>query len=244
MHKLQQVFKKSILHHGNSKLLSIITQNDIYIKEYINLCQDNFYGILINSLSTTYPTIKKLIGEKCFDYLAKLYVKSNYHKSNSLKNYGKKFSSFINSKVELKSFPYLYHVAKLDYYLYLVRNANTDYKININSDNIYYFNDFKLKKYIKLVKSKYPIDFIFKFCNSKKHVDKSIEVPKRGSNLLILKINNVVKYLCLNNFDYNFLLDFKRYNKLSNMQEIYDLEDDIKVQKILSKILQLDLLTF
>ena len=231
MHKLQEVFKKSILHYSNPKLLNIITKNDTCT----NVSQDNFYEILINSLNTIYPTIKKLIGTQSFYYLAKLYVKSNYHKSNSLKNYGRKFSSFINSKLESNSFPYLYHVAKLDYYLYLVHNANTDYKININPDNIYYFDDFKLKKYIKLVKSKYPIDFIFRFYNSKKHVHKSIEVPKRGSNLLILKINDVVKYLCLNNFEYNFLLDFKRYNKLSNMQDIYDLEDDMKVQKIYQK---------
>ena len=240
MHKLQEVFKKSILHYTNPKLLNIITKKDICI----NVEQDNLYEILINYLNTIYPTIKKLIGKQSFYYLAKLHVKNNYHKSNSLKNYAKTFCSFINSKAELKSFPYLYHVAKLDYYLYLVRNANVDYKININADNIYYFDDFKLKKYIKLVKSKYPIDFIFRFCNSKNHLEKRIEIPKRGSNLLILKINDVVKYLCLNNFEYNFLLDFKRYNKLSNMEDIYDLEDDMKVQKILSKILQLGLLTF
>lgn len=243
MYKLQESFKKNIL-YDNSKLLSVTSQNDIHTREYIDVDNDNFYGNSISSLSATYPTIKKLIGEECFYYLAKLYVKNNYPKSDNLKNYGKKFPSFINSKVELRSFPYLSHVAKLDYYLELVHNANTDYKININSDNIYYFDDFKLKKYIKLVKFKYPVDLIFKFYNSKKHADESIEVPKRGVQLLILKIHNVVQYLCLNNFEYNFLLDFKRYNKLSNMEDIYDLEDDAKVQKILSKVLQLDLLTF
>ena len=92
MHKLQEVFKKSILHYSNPKLLNIITKNDTCT----NVGQDNFYEILINSLNTIYPTIKKLIGKQSFYYLAKLYVKINYHKSNSLKNYGRKFSSFIN----------------------------------------------------------------------------------------------------------------------------------------------------
>ena len=126
----------------------------------------------------------------------------------------------------------------------MIHNANTNYKININLDNIFYFDDFKIKRYIKLLKSEHPINLIFKFCHSKNSINKLLKVNKKSVNLLILKVNNVVQYLCLNNFEYNFILNFKKCNKLSNMQELYDLEDDIKVQKILSKILRLGLLTF
>ena len=244
MYKLQEAFKSSILYDDDSKLLSIIAPSHINAKEYIDIYRNNFYENLINSLSITYPTVKKLVGEGCFYSLAKLYVKNNYPKSSSLTNYGNKFSSFIKSVRELKYLVYLPDIAKLDYYFELVYNANTNYKIDINLDNIYYFDDFKIKKYIKLLKSKYPINSIFKFCHSKDCMDKLPKIHKKSVNLLILKVNNVVQYLCLNNFEYNFLLNFKKYNKLSNMQEVYDLEDDIKVQKILSKILQLGLLTF
>ena len=64
------------------------------------------------------------------------------------------------------------------------------------------------------------------------------------NKLLIFKQNHIVKYIKLDNFEYDFLFNFKKYKKLSNIQHKYDLEDDIKVQKILSKILRLKLLTY
>ena len=95
MYRLQEAFKNSILYDDDSKLLSMIAPNHINATEYINIYRNNFYENLISSLSITYPTVKKLVGEDCFCSLAKLYVKRNCPKSSNLTNYGNKFPSFI-----------------------------------------------------------------------------------------------------------------------------------------------------
>lgn len=121
-----------------------------------------------------------------------------------------------------------------------VYNSNATYQIEIREDNISYFDYFKIKNYIKLFKSKHPIDFIYKFFNSKKQKITPTKLSKRNNKLLIFKQNHIVKYIKLDNFEYDFLFNFKKYKKLSSMQDKYDLEDDVKVQKIL----RLKLLTY
>ena len=173
-----------------------------------------------------------------------VYLKPYLPKKSNLANYGSNFASYIQSIKELKHLKYLSSVARLDYCMDNVYNSNETYKIEIREDNIGYFDDFKIKNYIRLFKSKHPIDFIYKFCNSKKQQIMPIELPKKDNKLLIFKQNHIVKYIKLDDFEYDFLFNFKKYKKLSNIQHKYDLEDDIKVQKILSKILRLKLLTY
>lgn len=244
MHNLQEAFKNSLILNDDSKLLNIISNNHIKIEEYIDIYRNNFYANLTNALTVVYPTVNKLIGENCFEYLCKLYIKNNLPKKSNLSNYGSNFTSYIQSIEELKHLKYLPSIAKLDYYMDHIYNSNETYKIEIREDNIGYFDDFKIKNYIRLFKSKHPIDFIYKFCNSKKQQIMPIELPKKDNKLLIFKQNHIVKYIKLDNFEYDFLFNFKKYKKLSNIQHKYDLEDDIKVQKILSKILRLKLLTY
>ena len=244
MPNLQKAFKNSIILNDDSKLLNIISENHTKIEEYIDIYRNNFYANLTNVLTIIYPTVKKLIGENCFEYLCKLYIKNNLPKKSNLAGYGSNFASYIQSIKELKHLKYLPSIAKLDYCMDSIYNSNETYKIEIREDNISYFDDFKIKNYIKLFKSKHPIDFIYKFCNSKKQQIMPIELPKKDNKLLIFKQNHIVKYIKLDNFEYDFLFNFKKYKKLSNIQHKYDLEDDIKVQKILSKILRLKLLTY
>jgi len=244
MHNLQEAFKNSLILNDDSKLLDIISKNHTKIEECIDIYRNNFYANLTNTLTIIYPTVKKLIGENCFEYLCKLYIKNNLPKKSNLANYGNNFASYIQSIKELKHLNYLPSIAKLDCCMDNVYNSNAIYKIEIREDNISYFDDFKIKNYIRLFKSKHPIDFIYKFCNSKKQKNIPTELPKGDNKLLIFKQNHIVKYMKLDNFEYEFLFNFKKYKKLSNIQCKYDLEDDIKVQKILSKVLRLKLLTY
>jgi len=244
MHNLKKAFKNSSLFNDDTKLLNIFSENHKKIEAYVNIYKNNFYENLTNTLTIVYPTVKKLIGENYFENLCKLYIKNNLPKKNNLVNYGENFASYIKSIQWLKNLYYLPDIAKLDYCMNKVYNSNKPYKIEIRKDNVDYFDDFKIKNYIRFCKSNYPVDFIYKLCNAKTQNSTLIKLPQRESRLVVFKQNYMVRYIRLTSFEYDFLFNFKKHKKLSNIQYKYDLEDDMRVQKILLKTLRLKLLTY
>jgi hypothetical protein len=241
---LQNAFKDSVLLNDDYGLLKLISYKKELAEDLIRIYKNNYYSNLTNALSTTFPTVQKLIGDECFESLSYHYIKKNPSNKGSLLNYGHKFSSYIAQLGALKEIPYLEDVAKLDYLIERVHYTKNEQDIDISNKNALMSKNFKLKCCVEIIKSKYPIDFIHRFCNAKCYQKNEIQLPKSGVKLVVFKHHYKTKFIKLLNYEYQFILHLKKLGNLNGMSDYYQENESKKVQKFLLKMLRFKLLTY
>jgi len=73
------------------------------------------YAIHVDALATSYPALRRLLGEDSFDGLATRHAAWHGSRSGNLQDYGADFADFIAAQAETAAWPWLGEVARLEW---------------------------------------------------------------------------------------------------------------------------------
>ncbi len=79
-----------------------------------NVYRNNVVVSLIDAMQTAFPVIHKLVGDKFFKAMAKIYVQQHPPKNPMMMFYGKDFPAFLKTFEHVQKLPYLPDVARLE----------------------------------------------------------------------------------------------------------------------------------
>lgn len=84
-------------------------------KTGLKVYRKNLVFGLCGALEKTYPFCRYLIGEKNFKFLGREYIYAHPSKSSDIIEYGGLFPDFLTSRQEIRDFPFLHEIAKLEW---------------------------------------------------------------------------------------------------------------------------------
>ncbi|MFQ3307471.1 MAG: hypothetical protein ACI8ZF_000722 [Candidatus Midichloriaceae bacterium] len=246
MDDIQKALSDSIL-YDNDKLLSkfVVDKHDI-LDELIDIYRNNYYSNLTNALEISYPTVKKLLGEECFEVLCRKYIKITNTNESNLLLYGSDFASYIKGIEELKYIGYLSDAAKLDYLRDKIYHAYEEKSLEIDDLNSIGSKIVKLKNHIELLNSEYDIDFIYNYCYSEQLQKEEFDKNKITNKtfLLVFKHNNKISQIKLSEFEWHFFEQLKSFNDLEKTLALLVQKNQNSIEAVLAKALKLKLLTY
>jgi hypothetical protein len=76
--------------------------------------RDTAIGGLVQALAATFPTVKTLVGEACFDQIAAAFARARPPSTARLSGYGEGFPAFLGAWPAMEALPWIEDVARLD----------------------------------------------------------------------------------------------------------------------------------
>ncbi|MFM2588356.1 DNA-binding domain-containing protein [Vibrio sp. TBV020] len=115
--ELQQTFA-SALHYQASGEACDISSDNFTAEERIQIYRNNFVVSLSEVLAATYPMVSALVGEECFDQLARQHVLDYPLESGDVTYYGEHFNDSIERfPAVIEAAPYAPEVARFEWYI-------------------------------------------------------------------------------------------------------------------------------
>lgn len=112
---MQSEFSKALLNSSTAVPAGLAEPQSFDSEQRFNVYRNNVLSSLIEALRQSFPVVCALVGEEAFAKLAAQYVTHYPPKSAYLFEYGDQFGLFLESKEELRSYPYMAEVAQLEY---------------------------------------------------------------------------------------------------------------------------------
>ena len=116
----QKLFGQAIVTGNNTApSQNLKTLFDQYSEEELtarlSIYANNFYSSLIDTLGSTFPTVKGVVGEEFFNACAKSFIKTHPPQQPTLTIYGESFPLFLSEFEHSKTLEYLADIARLDW---------------------------------------------------------------------------------------------------------------------------------
>lgn len=80
----------------------------------LSIYKNNSYASLLGALETTFPVVRRLVGEAFFRAVGQLYISEHPSTLRTLLGYGEMFPAFLKQFPPAQSLPYLGDVARLE----------------------------------------------------------------------------------------------------------------------------------
>ncbi|MDB1122630.1 HvfC/BufC N-terminal domain-containing protein [Vibrio algarum] len=196
--ELQSNFAKALHYQATGNDCNIL-DNRLTADERLQIYRNNFIISLTEILHLTYPDVLSLVGEQCFDGLARKHILSCPLLEGNVSGYGGRFSKTIRSvKQVITAVPYLEDVANLEWAIdessqmndhpQPIPNLYAFQKIQtLNSDELAKVRLF-LNPACKLVESKFAV---FSIRNAiKNHDFENLDIHKREGGVVLVLSND------------------------------------------------------
>jgi len=112
--ELQEQFLDALAGADQPDLLSLIDDREPGAAARLAVYRNNWRCNLCNALATSYPVVKRLVGDEFFNWMCDQYIDAHPSSSGNLDEYGREFSAFIRAFPAAESLPYLGDVAQLE----------------------------------------------------------------------------------------------------------------------------------
>ncbi|TDR76447.1 putative DNA-binding domain-containing protein [Paludibacterium purpuratum] len=167
--ELQRAFVRSVVDGDCAAIAPWVRPNGLDTGERLRIYRNMVINTQTGALQTSFPTVRRLVGEACFDGMAARYIAGAPSASGNLQAFGATFASFLACQAELTGLPYLRDVAALDWarlQSYLAADAApiaasmlSDLSEEALSQCIFAFHPA-----IGLIESRFPLYDIWRFC--------------------------------------------------------------------------------
>ena len=216
LRELQTQFTQATLSNDHASLP--INDNHISASERLSVYHHNVIGGLHDVLSEIYTATRKLVGDEFFWQMAKDFIAITLPTESDLNRYGKHFSAFIASYEAAKVVPYLSDVAQFEWLWHEAYFAPDDAPLSAAEMNAIVPEDLQLqlRTSIKLFASNYPVDDIWRYCESGENAPKLDSGPVF---LLLARPALEVITLRLTQPEYHFLSSIAQGNPLEKAAE-------------------------
>jgi len=177
--------------------------------ERLKIYRNNVILSLRDAVGDTFPVVKRLIGDDCFNSAAVAFVRKKPPKHPSLLFYGEEFIDFIKTYPACEQLHFLSDVARLEWNYILSFHA-ADVTLfdpsalnNIDAEllgNVI----FTIQPSVQMMQSNWPVDDIWQE-NLKEEVGTVSLDTEQGCNLLVIRQNEHVEVINLAIECFNFL---------------------------------------
>jgi len=208
--ELQTAFSDAVYDSEYSPLSEMIKDRVLDNSDRIKIYQDNVLVTLHNTLENCYPSVCNLVDEQFFKYAVNEYIKENKPKSGNLDDYGDNFAEFLSNMKELKDFPYIEDVAKLEWALhssYFAADNDPIDRVGVSKiapeelENV----KFELHPSSNLISSDYPINKIWEISQEGYEGDINFDINAGGVDILVIRPEYKISTVILERGEYPFL---------------------------------------
>lgn len=206
LREFQRDFAQALLAPHDSALVPHVCEP--YGPERMHLYRLTVDGILGKALESVYPICARLVGTRCFDGLAKRYLRDAPSRSGDLHDLGETFANFLTDTPLAVDLPYLPEVARLEWLYHRVFHAADSQALDLTCLNEidpaeYGALGFKLAPACGLLAASFPIQHIW--AANQPDQDGALEIEQKNTWLLIQRRVGAIEMLALNHGDYVFL---------------------------------------
>lgn len=115
LRQLQQSFSEA-LYYRHSTVAEQIAHGRFPAEQLLQIYRNNFIISLSEVLEATYPCVKAMVGEECFQQLARQYVLTHALQQSDVSTYGEGLDNTIEAINDLhQPLPYLADLARLEW---------------------------------------------------------------------------------------------------------------------------------
>ncbi|MGH8162802.1 MAG: HvfC/BufC family peptide modification chaperone, partial [Rhodanobacteraceae bacterium] len=111
---MQRGFAAAIV-DGDTRLAAYIDARDIAPAARLRIYRNAVFAIQAEALETSFPAVRRMLGEKCFDGLATRYAVRHGSRSGNLQDFGATFAVFLSAQAEVAAFSWVIAVAELEW---------------------------------------------------------------------------------------------------------------------------------
>ena len=179
-----------------------------YGPERFQLYRLTIAGILGKALESVYPVCARLVGTRCFDGLARHYLRDAPSQSGDLHELGETFADFLAETPLVAELPYLPEVARLEWMYHRVFHAADSpaldtQRLNEIDPAEYGALCFKLTSACRLLSASFPIHRIW--AANQPDQDGALEIAQEDTWLLMQRRADAIELLPLERGEYVFL---------------------------------------
>lgn len=169
-------------------------------EQRLSIHRNNTTVLLCEVLATTYPVVKKLVGDDFFDSVARVYVRTQPPRSPCLFEYGGGFGAFLTTLPAVAELPYLPDVAALEWAwnesFYAVDAEPLSAAALAKVDPEAYGDlIFTPHPSLRLVASAYPIKEIWDVNQCGADPDARVDLHEGAQHLAVLRANTSVTFI-------------------------------------------------
>jgi len=158
----------------------------------VQIHRNHFLTTVSAALAATFPVVTRLVGERCFDGLARRFIEKSPPASPCLFEYGADFAHFLANQPILYGVPYVTDLARLEWAFNVANTAAdapqlTASDLRAASPNHCGRLGFTLHPSVRLVSSPFPIDRIWRAHQGTEGLEIRIDLKGATTRLLILR---------------------------------------------------------
>lgn len=196
---------------GLDDLSALVKDNGLSAEQRLSVYRNNTQLGLTETLRDGYPVVNKLIGNDCFNQLARDYIRQNSPTAGCLLTFGKQLAEFIAGYPALATLPYLADVARLEWYWHESFHEEDAKALSIQDlakikPDQYPNLCLQLQPSARLLASSYPALAIWQSNQDGYEGDRLINLTQGGCRILIFRPALEVLMYPLIEAEYLFLL--------------------------------------
>jgi len=121
--QLQKEFQEYLFHVSDVIQHHIVESKIVSTEMRLSIYQNAYYSRLLESLETTYPILKKYMGEEDFEKMGYQYIHQYYSTYRSIRWFGDKMDDFLRKHSDYRELPHLCELSKFEWMMCLVFDA-------------------------------------------------------------------------------------------------------------------------
>ncbi|WP_117236453.1 DNA-binding domain-containing protein [Vibrio maerlii] len=213
----------SALHYQASGEDCGITSDHFSAEQRIQIYRNNFIISLQEVLAATYPVTLALLGEECFNQVARHYVLTHPLEQGDVTQYGEQFDASLNAFSQIQSAaPYINTIAKFEWKMDQVRYVNDDvsprYPLEALAEldvELHPNVTFTLHKNVELLTSNYAVFSLYQAV--KQQELEGLDIHNQESGVIVCGSEGIPWYQVLDNNSFQLLQKMQRQYSLSEI---------------------------
>jgi hypothetical protein len=198
---LQGAFAAHILGAENAHLQQQIVSDSIPAAARLRVYRHHVRESLSAALAATFPTVQTLVGPPFFRRLARDFVDHSLPVQPVLSEYGEGLAAFIAGYQPAHGLPYLADAARLDWALNIAFHARPADSLSATALSAIPVEQLPSRSLAlvggaSLLRSPYPLEHIWKACQSGAEID-TVDLNRGGCNLLVLRRQDDAAFVSL-----------------------------------------------
>ncbi len=217
-----------------------IASNHFSAEQRIQIYRNNFIISLQEVLAATYPVTLALLGEECFNQVARHHVLNQPLEQGDVTHYGDQFDTSLNAFSQVQSAaPYINAIAKFEWKMDQLRYANNDasprYPLEALAEldvELHAQVAFTLHKTVELFTSDYAV---FTLHHAVKHHElEGLDIHNQESGVIACGLDGSPWHKALDNNSFQLLQKIQLQYSLSEIppEELVSLNELINLQLI------------
>lgn len=197
LRELQAGFASALFNPGSSKDAPAIRADGVSPAVRLSFYRTNVFENYRKALASTYPAVEKLVGPGFFEGLAQEYTRRFPSHSGDVGQHAQHFAEFLSRHPIAKQLPYLTDVARLEWDIESCFNEAQCAPLSLQRLAAVQPEQCALLRFMlapscRLLSSRYPIDRIWRLCQSTTDTDERVDLDSGGVSLLVYRVGYAV----------------------------------------------------